>query len=78
MLYDLISKEEALSNLQKKLLGASDSIIYLTSEGYIPNKNKTVILNWTNALIGAYKNVDCLSEEQCIKLNVLYNRIIRL
>ena len=76
MLYDLITQEEALSILQSKMLGASDAIVYLIHEGYIPNKNKYTTLAWSQALIKTYEHIDVLSDEQCVKLNILYNKII--
>lgn len=78
MLYDLIPKEAALATLKYKMVGAADAIIFLTNEGYVPNKAKYNILIWTNALIHPYRNIDILSEKQKVKLNILYNKVMRM
>lgn len=78
MFYDLIEKEEALSVLQDKMLGASDAIVFLLYEGYIPNKAKYTMLTWSQNLIRVYEHIDALSDTQKAKLNILYNKVINL
>ena len=42
------------------------------------NKNKITILDWTSILIDAYENVDLLSSEQQVKLDNIYNKVLKL
>lgn len=76
MLYDIISQEVALANLNNKLVGAADAIIFLVSEGYVPNKRKSDIMGWCILTRQAFNSIDILSDEQVVKLNILYNKIM--
>lgn len=78
MLYKDSSKQEILAALENRVVGISDCIVALIDEGYVPNKNKDVILKWSGILIHAYQNIDVLSKEQQDNLDNLYNRIISL
>lgn len=78
MLYKDSSKQEILTTLENRVVGISDCIVALIDEGYVPNKNKDVILKWSGILIHAYQNIDVLSKEQQDNLDNLYNRIISL
>ena len=78
MLYEPNLKEAMLDVLENRMSGIADCIQVLFDNGYIPNKNKMTILNWTTILIDAYENVDVLSKEQQDKLDNLYNRVLKL
>ena len=78
MLYDIKLKETMLDVLQNRMLGIADSIQMLFNEGYNLNKNKITILDWTSILIDAYENIDLLSSEQQVKLDNIYNKVLKL
>lgn len=78
MLYDNKIKEAMLDILHNRISSIADCIQVLLSEGYVPNKNKITILNWSSILIDAYKNVDVLSKDQQQKLDILYNKVLKL
>lgn len=78
MLYEESLKNTMLDVLKDRISGIADSIQILFSEGYIPNKNKNTILNWSSILIDAYENVDVLTKEQQDKLDIIYNKVLKL
>ena len=78
MLYEPKLKQAMLDVLENRMSGIADCIQILFDNGYIPNKNKMTILNWSAILIDAYENVDVLSKEQQNKLDNLYNRVLKL
>ena len=78
MLYRSKNKEAMLDILEHRMSGVADCIVVLLDGGYIPNKNKYTILDWSAILIDAYENIDVLSEEQHKKLDSLYNRVLKL
>lgn len=78
MLYEPNLKETMLDVLQDRVSSIADCIQILFANGYIPNKNKITILDWSSILIDAYENVDVLSKEQHEKLDNLYNKILKL
>lgn len=78
MLYEPKLKQAMLDVLKERMSGIADCIQILFDNGYIPNKNKITILNWSAILIDAYENVDVLSKEQQDKLDILYNRVLKL
>lgn len=78
MLYDDKLKKVMLDVLENRTSGIADAIQALVAEGYIPNKNKMTILDWSGILIHAYENIDVLSEEQHKSLDRIYNKVLRL
>lgn len=78
MLYEPNLKQVMLDVLENRMSGIADCIVALFNQGYIPNKNKTTVLDWSNILISAYENVDVLSKEQQTKLDNIYNKVIKL
>lgn len=78
MLYNKKLKKSMLGVLRHRTSGIADCIQTLITEGYIPNKNKTTILDWVGILIDAYENIDVLSEDQHNKLDRLYNKVLKL
>ena len=78
MLYEPTLKDAMLDVLENRMSGVADCIQVLFDNGYIPNKNKMTILNWTAILIDAYQNIDILSIEQHNKLDNIYNRVLKL
>lgn len=78
MLYDDKVKQAVVGTLEDGVLAIAIHMINLLEQGYLPNKNKTTILNWSNILIHAYENIDVLSEEQHRKLDILYNKVVKL
>lgn len=78
MLYEPNLKQAMLDVLEERMSGIADCIQSLLDNGYIPNKNKITILNWTSILIDAYENVDILTAEQHKKLDSIYNKVLKL
>ena len=78
MLYEPNLKQAMLDVLDERMSGIADCIQVLFDNGYIPNKNKMTVLNWSAILIDAYENVDVLSKEQQDNLDNLYNRVLKL
>lgn len=78
MMYDDNLKQAMLAVLENRIAGIANCITALLEEGYIPNKNKYTIFDFTSILIDAYENIDILSEEQQRKLDILYNKVLRL
>lgn len=77
-MYEPNLKETVLDVLENRISSIADCIQALLEQGYIPNNNKTTILNWSAILIDAYENIDVLSVEQHTKLDNLYNKILKL
>lgn len=78
MLYEPNLKQAMLDVLEERMSGIADCINILMNNGYIPNKNKMTILNWSAILIDAYENVDVLDVEQQHNLDNLYNKVLKL
>ena len=78
MLYDNCLKEVMLDTLHERVSSITNCMVALLNEGYIPNRNKTTILDWSSILIDAYENIDVFSKEQQNKLDILYNRVLKL
>ena len=78
MLYEPNLKQAMLDVLEERMSGIADCISVLMNNGYIPNKNKMTILNWSAILIDAYENVDVLNIEQQHNLDNLYNKVLKL
>ena len=78
MLYEPKLKQAMLDVLEERMSGIADCIQILFDNGYIPNKNKMTILNWSAILIDAYENIDVLSKEQHEKLDMIYNKVLKL
>ena len=78
MLYEPNLKQTMLDVLYNRMSGIAGCIQVLFDEGYIPNKNKITILNWSAILIDAYENIDVLSKEQQNKLDIIYNKVLKL
>ena len=77
MMYESYLNKAMLDVLENRISGIADSITVLIDKGYIPNKNKMTILNWTPILIDAYENIVLFTEEQQNKLDKLYEKIIK-
>ena len=78
MLYEEPIKQGILDTLKDRVSSICDSVLALLEAGYIPNKNKTTLLNWSSILIQAYENIDVFSEEQHDKIDSLYNKVMSL
>ena len=78
MLYEPKLKQVMLDVLEERMSGIADCIVVLLEQGYVPNKNKTTILDWSSILIDAYENVDVLSVEQHKKLDTIYNKVLKM
>lgn len=78
MLYEPNLKEAMLDILEERMSGIANCITVLFEQGYIPNKNKYTILDFTSILIDAYENVDVLTKEQQEKLDRVYNIVLKL
>ena len=78
MLYEEKIKEAMLVILEERVTGIANCIQALIENGYIPNKNKQTILDWSSILIDAYENIDVFSKEQQENLDSLYNKVLKL
>ena len=78
MLYDKNLKQAMLDVLEQRVSGIADSINALVQDGFIPNKNKRTILDWSIILIHAYENVDIMTQEQQQKLDIIYNKVLKM
>ena len=78
MMYESNLKQAMLDVLKERMSGIANCITVLIEEGYIPNKNKYTIFDWISILIDAYENIDILSKEQQNKLDILYNKVLKL
>lgn len=78
MMYEQKLKQAMLDVLEERMSGIANCITILIEEGYIPNKNKYTIFDWNSILIDAYENIDILSKEQQNKLDILYNKVLKL
>ena len=78
MLYDKSIKRDKLDILRLRVSSFNNIIVNLISEGYIPNKNKTTIVNWSGILIHAYENIDVLDKERQAKIDNLFDKVIHL
>lgn len=79
MLYDNEAlKNTMLDTLDYRVSSIASTIVSLLEEGYIPNKNKTTIIDWSSILFHAYENIDVFTKEQHNKLDILYNRVLKL
>lgn len=78
MLYNKDLQNAMLDVLENRMSGIACCIEALVAEGYIPNKNKYTILDWSSILIDAYENIDVLSKEQRQKLDIIFNRVLKL
>lgn len=77
MMYESYLNKAMLDVLENRMSGIADSITVLIDKGYVPNKNKMTILNWTPILIDAYENIALLTKEQQNKLDKIYEKIIK-
>ena len=78
MLYEAKLKEAMLDVLHDRISGIADCILVLVDNGFIPNRNKMTILDWSSILIDAYENIDVLSKEQHESLDRIYNQVLKL
>lgn len=78
MVYNEELKNVMLDVLENRTLSITNSIQALLEAGYIPNKNKFTILDWSTILFHAYENINLFTEEQQNKLDNLYNSILKL
>lgn len=78
MLYNESLKEEMLVILENRVTSIANCIDSLLKEGYIPNKNKYDIFYCSAILIHAYENINVFSKEQQDKLDILYNKILKM
>lgn len=78
MLYEPKLKQAMLDVLENRMSSIADCIQVLFEEGYIPNKKKFTVLDWTSILIDAYENIDVLSKEQQNQLDIIYNNVLKL
>ena len=78
MLYDDTLKQAMLGILEQRVSGIADSINALVEDGYVPNKNKRTLLDWSIILIHAYENVDIMTKEQQQQLDIIYNKVLKM
>ena len=78
MLYEDNLKQAMLDVLNDRVSGIADCIVVLLDQGYLPNKNKVTIIDWSSILIDAYENIDVFTKEQQDRLDNIYNRVLKL
>lgn len=78
MLYDENLKTTMVGVLEDRVPAIAASVNALVENGYVPNKRKRTILDWSIIMIHAYENIDVFEKEQQDKLDVLYNKVLKL
>lgn len=78
MLYEDALKQAMLAILDDRVASIANCIISLINEGYLPNKNKTTILDWSSILINVYENIDLFNSEQQANIDRIYNNVLKL
>jgi len=78
MVYELKMKKIMLEVLADKISSIAACILALLEEGYIPNKKKAEVINWSMILSNVYNNIEIFDEEEQTKADSLYNKVIRL
>lgn len=71
---DLIN-ESIIDNLESKALSITNTSVALASQGYLINKRKYIVLDWTSIMLHAFENIKVLSKEQQHKVEILYNKL---
>lgn len=77
-MYDENIKESMLGVLENRATSIANSIQALMEAGYIPNKNKYNVLDWSTILFHAYENINVLTREQQEKVDRLCNLILKM
>jgi hypothetical protein len=78
MLYEPTLKQAMLDVLENRMSSIADCIQMLYAQGYIPNKNKITIVDWSSIIFAAYENIDVFTKEQQDNLDVIYNKVLKL
>lgn len=78
MMYKDNIKQGTLDTLHNRVSSVCDCVLSLLDAGFVPNKNKATILNWSSLLIHAYEQYEVFSEEQKQRIDNLYNKIMNL
>lgn len=74
-MYDETIKHISHNNLEKNAISICNTIVALSSQGYVVNRLKEIKLEWSSILLHAYENLDVLTNEQQQNIEVLYNKI---
>lgn len=64
-----------ITNLENKAINLVNTTIALSSQGYAIDKSKQIILDWTNIMLHAFKNIDTFDDNQKQKIELLYNKL---
>ena len=67
-----------ITDLESKELSVVNTIVVLTSQGYIINQAKHIKLDLASIILNAFENINVFSEEQQHKIELLYNKISTL
>lgn len=78
MLYSAEIKQEMLDTLNNRVSSIIDICISLSTQGYIPNKNKNIKLSLYSACIDVFSNIEFFDEKYKDDFENLYNKIISL
>lgn len=68
--------KEVVGTLENRVSTISDIIRCLSNEGYVPNKNKYINLQFAILFGLAYKDNSVFTSEQLNRINILYNKVI--
>ena len=77
-MYDEQIRLVVLDALDNKTSSTASIIRHLDEQGYIPNKNKYVMLRFATMLTDAFDNIHIFSKEQQQNLERLFNKVISL
>lgn len=64
-----------ITDLEDKELNLANTILVLSSQGYVVNEVKRAKLALTVMLIEAFKNIEIFSDEQIHNIENLYNKL---
>jgi len=78
MMFEKFNNTQVLDALNSRVSSIAACMLALIEEGYSPNRNKVNIFNWGTILMHAYENFNVLNEEQQVKVNNLFNKVMNL
>lgn len=70
--------QDIIDALTNKIINKSNSIAQLLNIGYIPNESINASLQYSVILLDCYKHASIFSQKQLMKLEQLYNKIMKL
>ena len=71
-------RKSIITDLESKELSVVNTVVVLTSQGYVINQAKHIKLDLANIILNAFENINVFSEEQQHKIELLYNKFSML